>query len=189
MPLATTELSISRLLVNFDEEVLKDLQYLMKLWSWHATAIEKDLSYFRYRPSYETPVAGNARAFWQYAIKATIYKNRRNRVANVAQLARKRQRQMVELSQAYKLMRFNDWVLATLPQKVHDDALKLNVGDRNFDSIEQMRAHIVKLERKLAPEQSVVAHTKAEKDSELLIQEESAKHGWGSWLKSMVGYG
>jgi hypothetical protein len=52
-----------------------------------------------------------------------------------------------------------------------------------------MREHITKLERKLAPEQSVVAHTKAEKDSQKLIEEESVKHGWGSWLKSMVGYG
>ena len=90
MPLTTTEISISRLLVNVDEEVLKDLQYLMKLWSWHAAAIAKDFNYFRYRPSYETPVTGNVRAYWQYAIRSTIYLNRRKHLSNIGKLVKKR---------------------------------------------------------------------------------------------------
>ena len=91
MPLVTTELSISRLLLSVDEEVLKDAQYLLKLWSWHKTAIERELGYFRFRPSYEAPVRGNARAYWQYAIHSIIHQNRKRAFASIGKLVKKRQ--------------------------------------------------------------------------------------------------
>ena len=95
---------------------------------------------------------------------------------------------MVDLAQLYRLQAFNTWVLKNLPEKIHSDALKMGYGDRSYENIDQMEETIFKLERKLSAEQLVVAHTKAEKDALKLIEEEKSRHGWGSWLGSMIGY-
>lgn len=77
VPLTTLNLDISQLLFTVDEEVYKDAQYLSKLWSWHSSAVHKDLSHFKFRPAYTVPVRGNARWYWRYAIKSTIFYLRR----------------------------------------------------------------------------------------------------------------
>lgn len=64
---------------------------------------------------------------------------------------------MVLLSQLYKLTKFNEWVVATLPSKVHDKAMKLEVVDQEgremaFRSTHHMKQTIFKYERKLTPE-------------------------------------
>lgn len=73
IPLSTKNIDISQLLVTIDEEIYKDIQYLMKFWSWHSTAVKKQMGHFKYRPAFNVPVKGNAKLFWKYAIKSTIY--------------------------------------------------------------------------------------------------------------------
>ena len=52
--------------------MLKDVQYLSKFFAWHSSSVKKT-AYLKYRPAYNIPVKNNARAYWRYAIKATIY--------------------------------------------------------------------------------------------------------------------
>ena len=58
--------------LSLDEEVLKDIQYLTKFFAWHANSNSKK-GYLKLRPAYNIPVKGNAKAYWRYAIKSTIY--------------------------------------------------------------------------------------------------------------------
>ena len=62
-----------------------------------------------------------------------------------------------------------------------------------LENLQQLNDKIFKLECKLNPEQMVVAYTKAEKGSELMINEEKQKAEWGTWISSSVlsfiGYG
>lgn len=49
------------------------MQYLAKYFSWYQTAVKKELSHYKFRPEYNQPVKGNARMYWKYAIKSTLY--------------------------------------------------------------------------------------------------------------------
>ena len=60
------------------------------------------LGYLKHRPAYNIPVKGNARAYWTYAIKATIYLLRKQK-QDPARLQKKRKQEMVELSEVYRL--------------------------------------------------------------------------------------
>ena len=64
----------------------------------------------------------------------------------------------------------------------------MGYGSKTYENLEDIAETIFKLERKLSAEQLVVAHTKAEKDAVKLIEDEKSRHGWGSWLGSMIGY-
>lgn len=60
MPQKTTNLIVSEFNLVLDEDILKDMQYLVKLWSWHGRAANKYLAYYQFRPGYDLPVKGNA---------------------------------------------------------------------------------------------------------------------------------
>lgn len=70
-------MDISDITVSLDEEVYKDIQFLGKFFAWHSES-KKKTAYLKFRPSYTTPVKGNAQAWWRYAIRATIYLIRKN---------------------------------------------------------------------------------------------------------------
>ena len=101
IPVSTTAFELSDVTLSLDEEVLKDIQFLSKFFAWHANSINKT-SYQKLRPAYNIPVKGNARAYWRYAIKATIYLLRKQKQDPVA-LTKKRQQEMIELSEIYRL--------------------------------------------------------------------------------------
>jgi uncharacterized protein YifN (PemK superfamily) len=73
IPLSTDNYEISQLLITLDEEIYKDIQFLMKLWSWHSSAVKKQIGHLKFRPAYNAPVKDNCLKFWKYAIKSTIY--------------------------------------------------------------------------------------------------------------------
>jgi hypothetical protein len=73
VPLKTMNFEISQFLVTIDEEIYKDLQYLSKFFSWHITAMSKEMTHFKFRPAFNEPIIGNAKKYWKYAIKSTIY--------------------------------------------------------------------------------------------------------------------
>ena len=79
---------MSDVTMSLDEEVLKDIQLLSKFCAWHAMSTSKN-GYLKLRPAYNIPVSGNARAYWRYAIKATIYLLRKER-RDPNQLSKKR---------------------------------------------------------------------------------------------------
>jgi len=64
--------------LSVDEEVLKDIQFVLKFFAWHSMSINKT-GYLKLRPAYNIPVKGNTRAYWRYAIKATIYLMRKEK--------------------------------------------------------------------------------------------------------------
>ena len=107
IPIDTTAIEVSDVTLSIDEEVLKDIQFVTKFFSWHSMSINKT-GYLKYRPAYNIPIKGNARAFWQYAIKATIYRVRKDKQDKV-RLAKKRQLETIELSEVYRLERINDY--------------------------------------------------------------------------------
>lgn len=71
--------------------------------AWHASSIKKT-SYLKYRPAYNIPVQGNARAYWRYAIKATVHMIRKQKP-----VAAKRQREKVELSEIFRVEQINKY--------------------------------------------------------------------------------
>ena len=207
LPLSTQNYEISQLLVTLDEEIYKDMQYLMKFWSWHSTAVKKEMYHFKFRPAYNESVKGNARKYWQYAIKSTIYYLKRAKAKKSGQLRNKRQRQMVQLSELYKLKAFNKWIKDNYSSNIHKDHMVFKVQLQQYDQneanwrtvttelkdMEEVAEKIYRLEAKLTPEQMVVAFTKAEKEAEDMIAEEKQRAGWTSWLSSsvmnIIGYG
>jgi hypothetical protein len=42
IPRSTSSLEISGINITIDEEVYKDVQYLMKFFSWHSNAVENN---------------------------------------------------------------------------------------------------------------------------------------------------
>lgn len=95
IPRSTTALEISSLIVNVDDEMYKDVQYLSKFFSWHSKAVKNNKN-FKFRPPYNVPVCGNAAKYWTYAIKSVIYSIRKQK--KEAQFKQKRQLEMLELS-------------------------------------------------------------------------------------------
>ena len=60
----------------------------------------------KYRPAYNIPVQGNARAYWRYAIKATIYMIRKSKP-----VTQKRQKEKIELCEIYRVEEINKYFL------------------------------------------------------------------------------
>ena len=54
--------------------------------------------------------------------------------------------------------------------------------------LEDINDRIWKIEIELAPEKWVVAYNKAEKDSEIMIEEDKKKSSWGNYLASSMWY-
>ena len=92
IPHSTDNYEISQLLITIDEEIYKDIQYLMKFWSWHSTAVKKQIGHLQFRPAFNEPVKGNQRKFWKYAIKSTIYYLRKAKRNSTGYYKQKRQR-------------------------------------------------------------------------------------------------
>ena len=95
--------------MSSDGEVLKDVQFLSKFFAWHASSMNKT-SYLKYRPAYNVPVKKNAKAYWRYAIKATIYMIRKER-QDKNKLQNKRKNEMIELAEVYRLEEINKYFL------------------------------------------------------------------------------
>ena len=89
--------------------MLKDVQFLSKFFAWHASSMNKT-SYLKYRPAYNVPVKKNAKAYWRYAIKATIYMIRKER-QDKNKLQNKRKNEMIELAEVYRLEGINKYFL------------------------------------------------------------------------------
>ena len=106
-------------MITIDEEIYKDIQYLLKFWSWHSSAVKKQIGHLKYRPAFNQPVKGNCQKFWKYAIKSTLYYLKKAKRNTSGFYKQKRQRQMIELSELYKMKKFNKW-------------LKDNVGAENM---------------------------------------------------------
>ena len=107
IPISTNAIEISAITLSVDEEVLKDIQFLSKFFAWHASSVNKT-GYLKYRPAYNVPVKNNARAYWRYAIKATIYMLRKEN-QDKAKLQSKRKNEMIELSEVYRLEKINEY--------------------------------------------------------------------------------
>jgi len=75
MPRVTYSLDLSELTLSLDEQIYKDAAHLVKFFAWHNNSAKKPpgQSYLKFRPAYNLPVRGNTKAFWQYAIKSTLY--------------------------------------------------------------------------------------------------------------------
>jgi len=114
-------------MITLDEEIYKDIQYLMKFWSWHGSAVKKDMFHFKYRPAFNVDVKKNARAYWKYAIKSTIYYIRKNKQKTSGAQRAKRQTQMIELSELYKLSEFNGWIKDNYSSKLQAEHTKFLV--------------------------------------------------------------
>lgn len=112
VPLQTMNIDMSSFLVTLDEEIYKDIQYLTKFFSWHTTAMSKDMTHFKFRPAFNEPIRGNAAKYWKYAIRATIFYLRKQKKKTSGALKLKRQHQTVELSELYKINDFNKWIKA-----------------------------------------------------------------------------
>ena len=125
--------------------------------------MQKELKHLKYRPPYNHPVRGHAKAYWKYAIKSTIYYLRKAK--NSAQIKTKRQSQTIELSALYKIRDFNTWIKENYAEKVYSEHMIMDLvsGDKTlkFADQTQIEKHIYSLECKLTAEQMVVAFTKA----------------------------
>ena len=102
---------------------------------------------------------------------------------------------MIELSELYKIKKFNKWLkdnvgAENMIMKVDLPSIGQSYSLKDMASLE---AKVYKYECKLTPEQLVVAYTKAEKQAEEMIEEEKKRLGWTSWIstsvKSFMGYG
>ena len=82
IPKLTTALEFSPLNITLDEEMYKDVQYLLKFFSWHKKAVDQN-PHFKYRPPYNVPIKGNAGRYWVYAIRSTIYLLRKSKKGEV----------------------------------------------------------------------------------------------------------
>jgi hypothetical protein len=72
IPKVARALDVTDICITIDEEVYKDVQYLMKFFSWHKNAVIHT-PHFRYRPRYNLPVKKNGIAYFQYAVNAICY--------------------------------------------------------------------------------------------------------------------
>ena len=126
--------------------------------------------YLKLRPAYNIPVNGNARAYWRYAIKATIYLLRKER-RDPNLLAKKRQQEMIELSEAYRLEKINEYFnqLGSKERHLRVDDRVLNTRFRQYRNEAALAKRRSHLEYKLSAEQIVVAVKKAEKESKTFI--------------------
>ena len=173
--------------LSLDEEVLKDIQYLSKFFAWHAMSNSKK-GYMKLRPAYNIPVKGNARAYWRYAIKSTIYLLRKEKQDKVL-LQKKRQQETLELTELYRLEKINEYYKSV---GTKDRMLKLDekVGKfarfRAFRSEAMLERRRLHLEYKLTPEQIVVATKKAEKEAKVFTDDYQQRTGWRSWVPSMM---
>ena len=109
------------------------------------------------------------------------------------ELKSKRQRQMIELSELYKINHFNIWIKDNYRDNIHKDhqIFKVVIGEPysinyELENMEDISKKIIKLECKLSAEQMVVAFTKAEKEAKVLIDEEKTKTGWSNWISSSI---
>lgn len=143
--------------------------------------------YLKLRPAYNIPVKGNARAYWRYAIKATIYLLRKDRRDPQA-LQRKRQQEMIELSEVYRLEKINEYFkqLGSKDRQLKIDDRILNTRFRTFRSEAALAKRRLHLEYKLSAEQIVVAIKKAEKESKVFIEAYQQRTGWRAWVPSML---
>jgi len=180
-------------LVTLDEEIYKDIQHLMKFWSWHSTAIKKELSHVKFRPAFNETVKANPKKYWQYAIRSTIYYLKKAKMRQTGELKSKRQRQTIELSELYKLKEFNTWIRDNYSENLHQEyqIFNVDVGEPypikyELKNLEDIAKKIFKLECKLAPKQMVVAFTKAEKEANLLIEDLKKRTGWTNWIASSI---
>ena len=158
--LSTQNFDISQLLVTLDEEIYKDIQYLMKFWAWHSTAIKKELGHVKFRPAFNESVKANPRKYWQYAINSTIYYLRKAKKRQTGELANKRGRQTIELSELYKLRQFNNWIKENYSENLHHEyqIFKVDVGEPcpiqyELNDMEDIAKKIYRLECKLGPKQ------------------------------------
>ncbi len=145
MPISTTVWDSSEISVTIDEEVYKDLQYLTKFFAWHANSVSK--TWLKFRPAYNCPVFGNCQAYWKYAIKATIYKLRKDRAKASRQLLIKRQSEMIQLAEIYKMESVNKYFV----ENSRSERL-LESKSVKFENEAQIKSRRLKLEYKLDPE-------------------------------------
>lgn len=151
IPHSTTCIEISDITLSIDEEVYKDIQYLTKFLAWHSSSVHKT-SYLKFRPAYNTPVKGNAKAYWKYAINATLYLIRKQGRGE-KKLKAKRQAEMRELAELFKLKKINDYYLNEgLPERLLGFTDSTTGSEKKFESEELLRKRIEHLEYKLTPE-------------------------------------
>ena len=152
IPVNTTAFEVSDVTLSVDEEVLKDIQYVSKFFAWHAMSINKT-GYLKLRPAYNIPVKGNARAYWRYAIKATVYLIRKER-QDKSRLAKKRQQEMIELAEIYRLDKVNEYLSQTgsKDRQLHVDEKVQFVRFRKFRNEAALKKRMSHLEYKLTPE-------------------------------------
>ena len=145
--------------------------------------------FLKMRPAFNVQVKGNAKAFWRYAIKATVYLLRKQRqAADPTRLQKKRKSEMLELSEVYRLQKINEYLrqAGSSDRVMHVDDKVQVARFRNYRSealLEKRRRH---LEYKLQAEQIVVALKKAEKESQVYIDEHQQRSGWRAWVPSML---
>ena len=106
VPRSTISFDVSSLLLTVDEEMYKDIQYMMKFFSWHQKAF-KENKHFKFRPAYNVPALGNAQAYWRYAITSTMYLIKKGKREKT--LKQKRQQEILELSQLFVMVALNNY--------------------------------------------------------------------------------
>lgn len=109
LPESTTVWESSEITLTLDEEIYKDVQYLSKFFAWHANSVQKT-GYLKFRPPYNQTVLGNAAAYWRYAIKATLYMLKKERQKSSKSLQLKRQNEMIQLAEIYKIESINKFL-------------------------------------------------------------------------------
>jgi len=67
------------------------------------------MSYLKYRPAYNCSVIGNTQAYWRYAIKATIYKIRKEKAEISKSKQAKRKAEMIHLAEIYAMESLNSY--------------------------------------------------------------------------------
>ena len=162
---------LSDLIVSVDEEVLKDIQFFSKFIAWHAMSKSKQ-GYLKHRPAYNIRVKGNARAYWRYAIKATIYLLRKEK-RDPIKLNKKRHHEMIEICELYRLEKINEHFKqsGSKERRLRLDDKVTNARFYKYRSEEALLKRRKHLECKLTAEQLVVAIKKAEKDAKEFITE------------------
>lgn len=96
IPKSTTAFDINKVHVQLDEEVYRDVQHLAAFFAWHSKSVSAENHYIKYRPPYNTPIRGNAKLFWKYAINSILYQLQKVKKAQA--IAQVRQAEMLELS-------------------------------------------------------------------------------------------
>eukprot|EP00347_Sterkiella_histriomuscorum_P015009 403358661 len=185
VPKSTTAIEISGLQLQLDEEVYKDVQYLLKFFSWHQRGGTEN-KHFKFRPSYNIQVRGNAMLYWKYAISSTVYYIRKTKREKL--IKAKRHLQIFELSELYVMQQVNDYYdRQGYQQRLLSSSLSSqDTGSQSlelmFQNQEEVQDRVYRLETKLSPEQIVIAMKRAEKKGQQKIQEEINNSGWKSWI-------